>query len=137
MSGRRGDGIRLWYCENSLVEGNTVRNGRDLIIWYADHSTIRNNVVEDSRYGLRFMSNNDLVIEANVLRGNSVGIYIMYGDGFVLRNNLPFYNNRGASGYGVGLKDIDHLVAEGNRMVSNRVGMYVDVAPALAARPSG
>jgi len=126
--GRRGDSIRLWYCEGSLVEGNTVRNGRDLIIWYANHSTIRNNLVEDSRYGLHFMSNDDLVIEANVLRRNSVGIYIMYGDGFVLRNNL-LYDNRGASGYGIGLKDIDHLVAEGNRMVSNRVGMYVDVAP--------
>ncbi len=126
--GLRGDGIRLWYCEGSLIEGNTVRNSRDLIIWYANHSTIRNNLIEDSRYGLHFMSNDDLLIEANVLRRNSVGIYIMYGDGFVLRNNL-LYDNRGPSGYGIGLKDIDHLVAEGNRMVSNRVGMYVDIAP--------
>ncbi len=126
--GLRGDGIRLWYCEGSLVEGNTVRHGRDLIIWYANHSTIRNNLIEDSRYGLHFMSNDDLLIESNVLRRNSVGIYIMYGNGFVLRNNL-LYDNRGPSGYGIGLKDIDHLVAEGNRMVSNRVGMYVDVAP--------
>ncbi|MEZ4869971.1 MAG: nitrous oxide reductase family maturation protein NosD [Caldilineaceae bacterium] len=130
--GRRGDGIRLWYCAQSLVEGNTVRDSRDLIIWYADHSVIRNNVVEESRYGLHFMSNDDLVIEANVLRRNSVGIYLMYGNGFVLRNNL-LYDNRGPSGYGIGLKDVDNVVAEGNRMVSNRVGLYVDIAPRASA----
>jgi len=94
--GRRGDGIRLWYCDHALVEGNTVRDSRDVIIWYAPHSIIRNNLVEDSRYGLHLMSTDDLVIETNVLRRNSVGIYVMYGSGFTLRNNL-LYDNRGPS----------------------------------------
>lgn len=129
--GRRGDGIRLWYCEHALVEGNTVRAGRDVIIWYAPHTIIRNNLVEDSRYGLHLMSTDDLVIEANVLRRNSVGIYVMYGSGFMVRNNV-LYDNRGSSGYGIGLKDVDNFVATGNRMVSNRVGLYMDIAP----RPS-
>jgi nitrous oxidase accessory protein len=126
--GRRGDGIRLWYCDHALVEGNTVRDGRDVIIWYAPHSIVRNNLVEKSRYGLHLMSTDDLLIEANVLRQNSVGIYVMYGNGITMHNNL-LYDNRGPSGYGMGLKDVDHFVAEGNRIVSNRVGLYADIAP--------
>ncbi|MEZ4727852.1 MAG: nitrous oxide reductase family maturation protein NosD [Caldilineaceae bacterium] len=126
--GRRGDGIRLWYCDHALVEGNTVRDSRDVIIWYAPHSMIRNNLVEDSRYGLHLMSSDDIVIEANVLQRNSVGLYVMYGSGFTVRNNL-LYDNRGPSGYGIGLKDIDRLSAAGNRLVSNRVGLYADIAP--------
>lgn len=130
--GRRGDSIRLWYCERALVEGNTVRDGRDVIIWYAPHSIVRNNVVESSRYGLHLMSTDDLLVESNILRQNSVGIYVMYGSGFTVRNNL-LYDNHGPSGYGIGLKDVDNFVAEGNRIVSNRVGLYADIAPRSSA----
>jgi nitrous oxidase accessory protein len=37
--------------------------------------------------------------------------------------------NFGPSGYGLGLKDMDHVTAEGNRFVGNRVGMYFDNSP--------
>lgn len=130
--GRRGDSIRLWYCDHALVEGNIVRDGRDVIIWYAPHSIIRNNLVESSRYGLHLMSTDDLLVESNVLRRNSVGIYVMYGSGFTVRNNL-LYENHGPSGYGIGLKDADQFLAEGNRIVSNRVGLYADISPRSAA----
>lgn len=130
--GRRGDGIRLWYCDQCLVEGNTVRDSRDVIIWYAPHTIVRNNLIEASRYGLHFMSTDDLLVEGNIVRRNSVGIYVMYGSGFIMRNNL-LYDNRGPSGYGLGLKDVDNFVATGNRLVNNRVGLYVDIAPRASA----
>ncbi len=66
--------------------------------------------------------------ENNVLRDNSVGIYLMYGDGYTVRNNL-LYNNRGQSGYGLALKDVNNVLVEGNSMVSNRVGVYNDNSP--------
>lgn len=130
--GRRGDGLRLWYCDHCVVEGNTVHGSRDVIIWYAPHTVVRNNIVEESRYGLHFMSTDDLLVENNIVRGNSVGIYVMYGSGFIVRNNL-LYDNRGPSGYGLGLKDVDNFVAEGNRLVNNRVGLYADIAPRASA----
>lgn len=130
--GRRGDGIRLWYCDHCLVEGNTVRDSRDVIIWYAPHTIVRNNLIEASRYGLHFMSTDDLLVEGNIVRRNSVGIYVMYGSGFIMRNNL-LYDNRGPSGYGLGLKDVDNFVATGNRLVNNRVGLYADIAPRASA----
>ena len=47
---------------------------------------------------------------------------------YTVRNNLLF-NNRGQSGYGLGIKDVDNAVVEGNYFVANRVGIYNDHSP--------
>lgn len=128
---RRGDGIRVWYSEGILLEGNDVKGTRDVIVWFSSNSIVRNNIVEQSRYGVHTMSSNNLLLESNILRHNSVGIYTMYGNGITLRNNL-IYDNRGSSGYGVGMKDVEKVVLTGNRFVSNRVGIYLDNSPRAA-----
>jgi nitrous oxidase accessory protein len=89
---------------------------------------LRRNVVENGRYGLHFMFSDNQTLEENVLRNNSVGAYLMYGRGLTCSNNLLLDNN-GPSGYGVALKDVDDVLAVGNRMVNNRVGIYVDNSP--------
>jgi nitrous oxidase accessory protein len=129
---RRGDGIRVWYSEGSLLEGNYVKGTRDVIVWFSSNTVVRNNTVEQSRYGIHTMSSDHLLLENNILRHDSVGVYTMYGDGITLRNNL-LYDNRGSSGYGVGMKDVEQAVLTGNRFVSNRVGIYLDNAPRASA----
>ncbi len=125
---RRGDGIRVWYSDHSLVEGNTVVGSRDVVIWFAPDSVIRHNRVYASRYGLHFMFSDNQVVEGNFLAENSVGAFLMYGRGLTLRDNV-LYNNRGPSGYGVGMKDMDDVHLSGNRLVANRIGLYVDNSP--------
>ncbi|MCB9848503.1 MAG: nitrous oxide reductase family maturation protein NosD [Phycisphaeraceae bacterium] len=126
--GRRGDGIRLWWSHGCTVEGNTVRGSRDMVFWYSEDLRIDRNTVTDSRYGLHFMYSHDTVIEENDLRSNSVGIYLMYSNRITLRGNR-LTNNRGASGYGVGLKDCDDIIIAGNELLANRVGVYLDNSP--------
>jgi nitrous oxidase accessory protein len=125
---RRGDGIKVWYSRDCRIEGNQVRGSRDVILWYSPHCVVRNNVVEESRYGLHYMQSQDAVMEHNILRNNSVGVYIMYGRDVLLRNNV-IYNHRGPSGFGIGLKDATDVTVTGNRIVGNRVGVYVDNSP--------
>lgn len=125
---RRGDGIKIWYSQNSLIEDNHVQGSRDVLFWFSPDSTIRNNIIEDGRYGMHFMQTSHQWVENNILRGNAVGIYLMYGKDFTVRRNL-FQDNHGPSGYGLGLKDVDDVVVEGNRMISNRLGVYVDNSP--------
>lgn len=125
---RRGDSLKVWYSADSILDGNTVRSGRDSVVWFSPGAIVRNNLIEDSRYGLHFMQTDDHLIENNILRNNSVGVYLMYGDRYVVRNNL-LYNNRGASGYGLGSKDINDLTVEGNQFIANRVGFYNDSSP--------
>ena len=125
---RRGDGIRLWYSQGCVVENNYVSGSRDLVIWFSPDAVVRGNTIENGRYGLHFMFSDNQVLEDNVSRGNSVGVYLMYGRGLVMRRNV-ILDNRGPSGYGVGLKDVDDVIAEDNRLVGNRVGLYIDNSP--------
>lgn len=125
---RRGDGLKIWYSANTLVEGNTVHDVRDTVIWFSPGVTVRGNLMENNRYGLHFMSTDNHLIEDNILRHNSVGIYLMYGDNYDLRRNLLF-DNRGPSGYGLGIKEINNGNFDGNRIVANRVGVYTDMSP--------
>ena len=126
--GRRGDGIRVWQSPGALVEGNYVYDVRDVVMWFSNGSTLRRNIVENGRYGLHFMFSDDQTLEENILRDNSVGVYLMYSRGLTMRNNLMVDNN-GPSGYGAALKDVDDVLAEGNRLVNNRIGVYVDNSP--------
>jgi nitrous oxidase accessory protein len=126
---RRGDGIRLWFSPNSLVEENTVHNSRDVVIWFSNNTTIRNNNVTNGRYGLHFMYCDDTVLTGNHLEDNSVGAFLMYSRRLVIKNNR-FIRNHGPSGYGVGLKEVDGVEAEGNLFAGNRVGIYFDNSPA-------
>ncbi len=125
---RRGDAIRLWWCHESTVERNRVRRARDLVFWYSEGLTIRENRVEDSRYGLHFMYSHHTVLSRNDLRRNAVGIYLMYSNDITLEHNTMIAN-RGASGYGIGLKDCDNIIVRDNAMLANRVGIYIDNSP--------
>lgn len=129
--GRRGDGIRLWWSHGCAIESNTVSVSRDMVFWYSEDLRITNNSVIDSRYGLHFMYSHNTVVRQNHLARNSVGIYLMYSNSIQLVEN-QIDNNRGTSGYGIGLKDCDDIIVESNLLAANRVGMYIDNSPSSA-----
>lgn len=126
--GRRGDGIRLWWSHDCVVEDNSVQTSRDIVFWYSENLHVAGNHVSGSRYGLHFMYSHNTELVGNELTGNSVGVYLMYSHHIRLVQNR-MSNNRGASGYGVGLKDCDDIVVLQNALVANRVGLYVDNSP--------
>lgn len=126
--GRRGDGIRLWWSNESIVEDNTVTLSRDMVFWYSEDLVIRRNTVDDSRYGLHFMYTHGASVTENRLERNSVGLYLMYSSGIAVERNY-LTRNRGPSGYGLGLKDCDDIVVRENQFLANRVGIYVDSSP--------
>ena len=125
---RKGDGIRLWECEGSVVDSNTVTGGRDLVFWFTDGIVVTNNTVTHGRYGLHFMYSDDALIQGNNLSDNSVGAFLMYSRRTQIIGNV-MANNYGPSGYGVGLKDMDDVRIEDNRFISNRIGVYIDNSP--------
>lgn len=122
---RRGDLIRVWYSDGVRVEGNHTLNGRDVVLWYSRQARVSGNTFEKGRYGLHFMYCADSIVEDNALSGNSVGAYLMYSRDLQLRGNR-FTDNRGPSGFGIGLKDMQGAVAENNLVVGNRVGLFLD-----------
>lgn len=125
---RRGDPIRLWYSSDVLVEDNVIDRGRDVVLWYSERLVLRNNTVNNGRYGLHFMYCDDAVIAGNRLTNNSVGTFLMYSRRVKMHNNT-IAHNRGPSGYGVGLKDMDDTVIVDNLFLDNRVGAHLDTSP--------
>ena len=125
---RRGDLFRAWYCKNLLLSSNQFKYGRDVIIWFSENITIKNNNMSAARYGLHFMYNNDCKIIHNIMTNNSVGMYLMYSKRIMVKNNL-IAENRGASGFGAGLKDMDNVELKNNVIADNRVGIFNDNSP--------
>lgn len=124
----RGDGIKVWYSHDILVENNTATDGRDMILWYSDRARMIGNQFDRNRYGMHLMYSNDVFIQGNSLNYNAVGLYIMYSvNSRVIGNSMS--NNHGASGGGLGFKDVDNAVVEGNRFVNNQIGVQLDNSP--------
>lgn len=126
--GRKGDGIRVWYSPDTLVEANTVHDTRDVVIWYSEGVVLRQNIIERGRYGVHLMFCNRARIEGNQLLDNSVGVYTMYSDDTVMRANL-IRGQRGPSGYALGFKDSVNVDARENVLVDNRAGVFLDNTP--------
>ena len=126
--GLRGDGIKVWYSHRVQIHHNHVTKSRDLLVWYSNESRVYENLVTDSRYGFHFMNSDDGEASRNQMVNNSVGIYIMYGKRFAIRDNL-LQNSRGPSGHGLGLKEVDGFEVIGNVIYNNRIGIYNDNSP--------
>ncbi len=126
--GLRGDGIRIWYSDDVVVDGNFASDGRDMILWYSDHAIVTDNEFNRNRYGMHLMFSNDVSIEGNSLNENTIGLYVMYSrDVRIVGNSMS--NNAGATGGGLGLKDVDNAVVEGNRFINNQTGAQIDTSP--------
>ncbi len=126
--GVRGDGLRLWYSDRNLIEGNEVADSRDMVAWYSHDNIYRNNVGMRSRYSIHFMFANNNVVEDNRFYDNAVGVYFMYTEGGVMRNNLISHAT-GAAGMAIGFKEASNAVIEGNEIIYCAVGIGSDLSP--------
>lgn len=126
--GQRGDGIRLWESYRNRVEGNTLTGVRDMVVWYAYDNVFRDNVVTHSRYGVHFMHADDNLVERNRFTDDIVGVFVMYSDGIVLKDNL-IAAGRGAAGVGIGLKESSDITVQWNRIVGSTTGILLDTSP--------
>lgn len=126
--GVRGDGIRLWYSMHNRIEGNRLTDSRDTVVWYSNGNLITNNVGTRSRYSLHFMFSQDNRVEGNRYHDNAVGIYVMYTDGIVVRNNVISHAT-GATGMGIGFKEASNTTVENNDVIYCAIGIASDLSP--------
>ncbi|AXI43185.1 nitrous oxide reductase family maturation protein NosD [Sulfitobacter sp. SK011] len=85
----RGNGIYVWNAPGTLIEGNTIRWGRDGIFSNTSRKGIyRNNLFRDLRFAVHYMYTNDSEISGNVSIGNHLGYAIMFSNKVVIKDNL-------------------------------------------------
>lgn len=126
--GVRGDGIRLWYSHDNLIENNLVTDTRDMVAWYSHRNIYRGNEGRRSRYSIHFMFANDNIVENNRFYDNAVGIYFMYTEGGAARNNIISHAT-GATGMGLGFKESSDILLENNEIIYCAVGVGSDLSP--------
>ena len=108
-----GNGISVWNAPGVLVEGNTIRLGRDGIFSNASKRDVfRGNRMERTRFAIHYMYTNDSVIEDNVSVDNTTGFAIMFSD------RLKIIGNRsdGDRDHGLLLNAANHSEIRGNRV---------------------
>lgn len=126
--GLRGDGLRLWYANNNIIRNNSLLNSRDMVIWYSHGNEIIKNSAKYCRYSLHFMYAGKNLVKDNFFEFNSVGIFFMYSKDTVAVNNT-IKSSLGATGMGIGLKDVSNFTLKNNKIIYCAQGLYIDRSP--------
>ncbi len=126
--GMRGDSIRLWYSFNNKITDNIINNVRDMVVWYSKNNIIHHNISHNGRYALHFMYAQYNDVQYNEYYNNSVGIFLMYSDGVVIKNNIISHAT-GPSGIGIGFKETSDIKVENNKVLFSSTGISIDVSP--------
>jgi nitrous oxidase accessory protein len=124
---RMANGIHLWKCSDAIIRNNRVEHHRDGIYFeFVTDSHIHHNINRNNlRYGLHFMFSHRDVYEDNLFEDNGAGVAVMFSREIEMHRNR-FIANRGASAYGLLLKEINDGLITGNLFTDNTTGIMVD-----------
>jgi len=126
--GLRGDGLRIWYSHDNIIKGNSLVKSRDMVVWYSHGNEITGNSGEYCRYSLHFMYAGKNIVKNNHYQFNSVGIFFMYSKDTVAIGNT-IKSSLGATGMGIGLKDVSNFILKDNTVIYCAQGIYIDRSP--------
>ena len=126
--GLRGDGLRLWYSNDNIIKKNSLIKSRDMVVWYSHGNIIEENYGEYCRYSLHFMYAGKNYVRNNKYKYNSVGIFFMYSQDSIATGNVV-QSSLGATGMGIGLKDVSNFTLKDNTVIYCAQGFYIDRSP--------
>ncbi len=126
--GLRGDGLRLWYSNDNIIKKNSLIKSRDMVVWYSHGNEIVGNYGKYNRYSLHFMYAGKNIIKDNTYEFNSVGIFFMYSQDSIAIGNVV-KSSLGATGMGIGLKDVSNFTIKNNTILYSAQGIYIDRSP--------
>ena len=126
--GLRGDGLRLWYSNDNIIKQNSLIKSRDMVVWYSHGNLIEQNTGTYGRYSLHFMYAGKNIVKNNHYKFNSVGIFFMYSQDTIATGNV-IQSSLGATGMGLGLKDVSNFTIKDNTIIYCAQGIYIDRSP--------
>jgi len=126
--GLRGDGLRIWYSNDNIIRKNSLIKSRDMVVWYSHGNLIEDNYGEHNRYSLHFMYAGRNIVKNNHYSYNSVGIFFMYSKDTIATGNV-IKSSLGATGMGIGLKDVSNFTIKDNTIIYCAQGIYIDRSP--------
>lgn len=124
-----GNAVHSWGSRDIRVEDNRLSGHRDgIYLEFTRHAVVRRNISEGNfRYGLHFMYSDSSTYEGNTFQGNGSGVAVMYSHVVRMAHNR-FLENRGATAYGLLLKEIADVELLDNDFTGNTTGLLADGA---------
>jgi len=121
----RGEGLRLWYSSDNLIEKNSIVNVRDVLLINSPGNRIRENRILHSRMGMELVFSPGNKIVANQIGWNTKGIVGIYSDDLQIRANR-FFHMRELTGAAVAIKESSQVVIADNEILHCAIGLTVN-----------
>ncbi|MES9957248.1 MAG: nitrous oxide reductase family maturation protein NosD [Sedimenticola sp.] len=121
----RGEGVRMWYSEGNLVEGNHISTVRDLVISNSAENRFIGNTISDSRIAMEFIFSPYNLVQGNRVEDNSTGVVVIYSDELEILDNR-FAHLRSISGSAVSIKGSSKAVISENLFLHCAIGLVAN-----------
>lgn len=118
----RGEGIRLWYSAENLLQANHIRHVRDVVFTNSADNRFIDNTIENSRIGMELIFSPNNEIAGNTLIRNTTGIVLIYSHEVVIRNNR-LLDMPDATSSALAVKGSSQVRVEANDIVRCAVGL--------------
>lgn len=123
---QRGDAVKLWYSNHTLLKNNTIQEARDVAFAFCQDNRITDNRFEHNRFALHFENSKQTAVTDNTFTYNEVGILMMGGrDVNITGNHLS--SSQGVAGIAVVADKVSHLDFSHNTLRFNTKALYIDM----------
>ena len=103
-------------------------DSRDMVVWYSNGNTFRDNYGAPQPLLDPFHVRQQQHGRKQPFYDNAVGVYLMYTEGSVVRNNMISHAT-GATGMGIGFKEASGTLIENNEIIYCALGIGPDLSP--------
>ncbi len=121
----RGDGIRLWYSYDNLIENNHLTTVRDIVISNSSDNRIFGNTIEQSRIGMEFVFSHGNEVAHNTVTNNNTGIVVIYSNELEIHDNQISHISK-TTGSGLSFKESAEVVISDNEIAHCAVGLLAN-----------
>jgi nitrous oxidase accessory protein len=118
----RGDGIRLWYSHENVIQDNIINNSRDMVFSNARENRIINNTIAHSRISMELVFSPDNEILGNTFEDNYNGVTVIYSDGLTISDN-HMLDMRKLTGFGISVKESYQILIDKNEIAHCAIGL--------------
>jgi nitrous oxidase accessory protein len=121
----RGDGLKLYYANNNVIQSNKIEGVRDITLQYSNANKFEMNQFFSNRFATHVSLSKKNIFIKNRYKYNSVGIMLMGAkDTQVIQNSIK--SSKGAAGIGVMIGAVSNFIFKKNIVSFNAKGIYID-----------
>ena len=121
----RGEGVRVWYSSENLIEKNQINGVRDMVFSNAPDNRIVGNHIAHSRIGMEFIYSPENEVAGNHISDNITGIVVIYSDELNIHHNRV-HKMRNITGFGLSIKESSQVEVAHNEIVHCAIGVVVN-----------